>query len=203
MPLDCLHMTVLEITHSTTAPVLDDLLKILQPGLQDIVDYPSQHPTRLIKPMLGFDASALALTFVPAAGEGARSENMSQGATDSYSYHHLRRDMYDLNRRTGVEIASRYTVLSAHLTVARFTSETSFATKAKESSNIEPSLIKGWLSCVDEVNAWLEADFWPEDNEHSKSGGEWIVGQERGLECRKGICWYGGGETAAFGKASK
>ena len=202
MPLDCLHMTVLEITHSTTRAVVDGLLKTLQPGLQGIVDYPSQHPTRLIKPMLGFDASALALTFIPAASEGARNNSTNQDTDNSYSYHHLRKDIYDLSKRTGVEIASRYTVLSAHLTVARFTSKTSFSRGAIESSEIEPSIIKGWLSCIDKVNAWLKADFWPKENGSIKTGGEWIIGRERGLECRKGICWYGGGETAAFGKAS-
>ena len=202
MPLDCLHMTVLEITHSTTAPVIDNLLRILQPGLQDIADFPSRHTTRLVKPMLGFDASALALTFVPAADEGATSEKKNLAATNPYSYHHLRRDIYDLSKHTGVEIASRYTVLSAHLTVARITSATSFSKEATDSLSVEPLLIRRWLSCIDKINAWLEDEFWPKSDGNIKAGGEWIVGQERGLECRKGICWYGGGQTAAFGKAS-
>ena len=203
MPLDCLHMTVLEVIHSTTAPVVQGLLEVLQPKLQAIVDYPSQHPARLIKPMIGFDTSALALTFVPAAGEGVSGESTDKSAsyaTDSYSYHHLRRDIYDLSKTTGVEIASRYTALSAHLTIARFTSGTGFSSENKGHQVIEPSLMRRWLSCIDSINDWLRDEYWPAENSDIKPGGQWTVGQERGLDCRIGTCWYGGGETFVSGR---
>ena len=193
-------MTVLEIVHSTTATVVQNLLEILQPRLQDIVDYPSQHPIRLIKPTIGYDASALALTFVPVANECSGGDTNTSFTTNSYSYHHLRRDIYDLSKSTGVQIASRYTALSAHLTIARFTSETEFTGRIREDQALEPSLMKNWLSCIDSINGWLKDEFWPNGNDDVKPGGEWIVGQENGLECRVGACWYGGGETVALGR---
>jgi hypothetical protein len=46
----------------------------------------------------------------------------------------------------------------------------------------------------------LEREFWP-TQEGIRDGGEWIVGEEKGLEVRKGTLWYGsGGETVLVGE---
>jgi len=62
--------------------------------------------------------------------------------------------------------------------------------------------MKCWLNGIEEINAWLESEFWPVDGQTGpiKTGGEWIVGQEKGLDLRKGRLWYGGGETVRLGK---
>ena len=59
---------------------------------------------------------------------------------------------------------------------------------------------KHWLNEIELINHWLEAEFWPKGNDKIKPGGEWIVGEEKGLDFRKGTLWYGGGETVYLGK---
>lgn len=70
MPQDCLHTTTLEITHSKTREEIEELVAVFGENARPIADYPAGHRTRLIKPVIGFDASAIALSFVPVAGEG-------------------------------------------------------------------------------------------------------------------------------------
>ena len=196
MPLDCLHMTVLEMTHSGTESEIEELVNVLRPKVQDIVDYTFDHHARLIKPVIGYDAAALALTFLPAAGEGHSTSN------DSYTYHHLRRDLYDLCKSTGIKIASRYTVPSAHVTLARFVDPKDFSRNDSTEDVIEPENMREWVEHLEGINGWLQETYWPNDEGVIAEGGEWIVGQEKGLDFRKGICWYGGGETVTLGKGS-
>ena len=193
MPLGCLHMTVLEMTHSGTEPEIQEFVDVLLPKAQDIVDYTYDHHARLIKPMVGYDAAALALTFLPAASDGRSVPG------DSYTYHHLRRDLYNLCKTTGVKIASRYTVPSAHLTVARFVDPEDFSHDSK-SGDADPRKMREWVETLEKVNNWLQETYWPNNHGIISEGGEWIVGQERGLDFRKGVCWYGGGETISLGK---
>lgn len=47
---------------------------------------------------------------------------------------------------------------------------------------------------------WLEETFWPQEGGERNDEGEWVVGQEKGLDCRRGQLWYGGGETVNLGK---
>ncbi|KAK5279199.1 hypothetical protein LTR16_007891, partial [Cryomyces antarcticus] len=113
--------------------------------IPEITDFTFDHRARLVKPALGFDASAIALSFVPAAGEMLASSTERTRKDDAYSYHHLRRDLYALCKSTGVEVASRYTVPSAHLTVARF-----IATADTEAG------MQRLVQAFEEINAWLE-----------------------------------------------
>ena len=79
----------MEITHSLTAPEIDALVDQMMPHVPEITEYTLTHRARLVKPMISFDAQALALSFLPAAGEAGRSLE-----EDKYSYHQLRRDLY-------------------------------------------------------------------------------------------------------------
>jgi hypothetical protein len=183
MPPSSLHMTALEITHSLTVPEIEAIVTQMQPILLTMASYTTTHRTRLVKPVISFDAQALALSFLPAAGEPGRSLD-----EDKYSYHHLRRDLFAQAHAGGVKVGSRYIVPSAHLTIARFIKPQDFEMEAL-------------MRVVGELNKWLEKEFWPTED-GIKDGGEWIVGEDKGLEVRKGALWYGsGGETVLVGEA--
>ncbi|KAI5821123.1 RNA ligase/cyclic nucleotide phosphodiesterase [Pyronema omphalodes] len=169
MPRDNLHLTVLEITHSTTEEFVATLVERMRPALQGIVDHPrnKNNRARLVKPLLSFDAAALAISFAPAED-------------CDYTYHHLRRDFYTLSKEAGVGVTSRYVVPSAHVTIARFVTSQDH----EEMGVVSRQKMEAWMDLVWEINAELER--WT---------GEWIVGEERGLDCRVGRLWYGGGET--------
>ncbi|KAH8151828.1 uncharacterized protein LAJ45_03820 [Morchella importuna] len=67
MPLDNLHLTVLEIAHSRTRPEIDAITALLRPTLQQTVNLPlsPKHRAVLIRPLLSFDSAALAISFPP------------------------------------------------------------------------------------------------------------------------------------------
>lgn len=194
MPLDSLHMTTLEIKHSTTEDDVEQLINILQPCIKDVVDYTYDHHARLVKPLLGYDASAIALSFVPAAGEGCTNLD------DSYTYHHLRRDLYTLCKSAGVPIASRYTIPSSHITIARFVTENDFSIQQVPEPILSHAKMSKWLEAIEQVNQWLKQNYWQMKDQTIPEGGQWLVGREKGLECRIGTCWYGGGKTWILGK---
>jgi vesicle-fusing ATPase len=203
MPVDNLHITAMEVTHSKTAQEIDELVKTLEPAHKMIADYPSEHHARLIKPLVSYDSAALALSFVPAAGESPSRNRKAED--DSYTYHHLRRDLYDLISKAGVEVGSRYVVPSAHLTIARFNTPNPFGGDPLDGSqSLDIKKRKHWIREIEMINKWLEAEYWPESaSDHGGAimpGGEFIVGAEKGLDFRKGTLWYGGGETIYLGK---
>lgn len=201
MPQQNLHMTAMEVTHSKTAEEIDMLVKTLLPSAEAITDYPSHHRARLIKPMIGHDAAALALSFVPAAGEGLSPGR--KAGDDVYTYHQLRRDLHEQCKDSDVKVASRYIVPSAHLTIARFNTPNVSGTGdvLDETIALDQSLREQWISEIRNINEWLEKEYWPEEDRPIQPGGEWIVGEERGLDFRKGTLWYGGGETIRQGQA--
>jgi hypothetical protein len=118
MPRENQHITALEVTHSKTAPEIQALVEKAQGHIPAITDYTHDHRARLIKPLIGYDASAIALSFVPAAGAGLHSGRTSED--DYFTYHHLRRDLFNLCRQAGLQVESRYVVPSSHLTIGRF-----------------------------------------------------------------------------------
>ncbi|KAL8727265.1 MAG: hypothetical protein Q9166_006146 [cf. Caloplaca sp. 2 TL-2023] len=197
MPVECLHMTALEITFSLTAPEIDKVVDTMSTKIPEITDYLFVHRARLIKPMLSYDTAAIALSFEPAAGESVPDRRPS--SADAYTYHHLRRDLYDLSRTTGVEVASRYVVPSAHLTIARFITRTDVS-QGSDSDTPDPAKVRRFLDGIEMINARLQELYWPKEGQIIQDGGEWLVGQERGLDCRKGTLWYGGGESVRLGK---
>lgn len=179
-------MTAMEVIHSKTPAEIKDLVKILEPRAQIISDYTHDHRARLTKPMLGYDGAAIALSFVPAADESGK-----EAKSDAFTYHHLRRDLYNLLQDAGLEVASRYVVPSAHLTIARFVTQSLY----------EQGKVAALVEELERINRDLSTSLWPkEGNDSMTREGEWIVGEEKGLECRRGTLWYGGGETVALGR---
>lgn len=203
MPLDKLHVNTFEITHSRTAAEIDRLAAALAPRVAGITDYTFTHRARLTKPLLGYDAAAVALTYVPAAGEPTAYEGRGR-EDDGYTYHHLRRDLHGLCRETGVELDQRYTVPSAHLTVARFVGQEDFcsssSSSSEASSDIDHGKVERYVQALEKINEWLVAEYWPREGEEVREGAEWIVGEEMGLDHRRGTLWYGGGETVRLGR---
>ncbi len=192
-------MTTLEITHSRTAAEIELIVEAMRPGASRITDHTLDHRARLIKPMLSFDNAAVALSFVPAAGEGPDKTV----ADDAFTYHHLRRDVYELSSRTGVVVDSRYVAPSAHLTVGRFVSAKDFSSPGASPTQraSDPQRMHAWVDTIDEVNRWLQAEHWP-DSQAGKThlDSEWVVGEEKGLDWRHGTLWYGGGSTLRLGQ---
>ncbi len=77
------------------------------------------------------------MSFLPAAGESvvspppvAPKPDDRAGRDDGYTYHHLRRDIFGLVGGTGVDIASRYVVPSAHMTLGRMFSALGYRASA-------------------------------------------------------------------------
>ena len=191
MPLQNLHTTVLEVVFSVTEPEVNKIVStLLQDGAAErIANITLQHRPRLIKPMISYDTAALALSFVPAAGEGKSVEE------DKFTYHHLRRDVFDKLVAAGVKPASRYAVPSAHLTIGRFINQNGFVSNGV----FDHEKAKKFIEKIEEINDRLQKKFWPTE-EGVPEEGVWTMGQEKGLDFRKGTLWYGGGETVVLGK---
>lgn len=205
MPPHRLHLTTLEVAHSRTPEEIAGMVSTIRSALPALTNLTYTSRSRLVKPWISYDLSALALSFLPAAGEKVLSpapvlphnktiahpgmDGSSTETTDAYTYHHLRRDVFGLVQRTGVEIGSRYVVPSAHITLGRFLTQADHAT---------PEQRRAWIQTIDDINTWLEQEVW--NVADGKFIGEWIVGQERGLEARCGPLWYGGGRSVMSGE---
>ncbi|KAL4891679.1 RNA ligase/cyclic nucleotide phosphodiesterase [Aspergillus ambiguus] len=203
MPSDNLHTTVLEIAHSLTEEQIESMVRKLQSSkdvsAEQIADYTFAHCTRLVKPMVSFDAAAMALSFVPAAGEGSDAQHSPDD--DRYSYHHLRRDVFEMVRDAGIPVASRYSVPSAHLTIARFITLDGFTAKEEGGLvEIDRSQVRLLVEKIEAINRKLQSEYWPREDGTILAGGEWHVGEERGLVIQKGRLWYGDGQTVQIGK---
>lgn len=177
-------MTVLEVTYSQTESEITRLVKLMGVTIPEITDFTFDHRTKLVKPMLSFDAAAIALSFLPATGE--ETSGVSKSKKDDYTYHHLRRDIYALSKRTGVEVASRYVVPSSHLTIARFVTQEDFM--KDEGNGLDTRKIASMIRRIEVINASLDDE------------GGWTVGEEKGLVCRTGSLWYGGGQSQHEGR---
>ncbi|KAJ5669069.1 RNA ligase/cyclic nucleotide phosphodiesterase [Penicillium macrosclerotiorum] len=197
MPLPNLHTTVLEVAHSLTEQQIEELVQTLQLSKgttkEQIVEYAMLHQTRLLKPMVSFDSAALALSFVPSSGEGL---GVSGGDNpERYTYHHLRRDIFDMVRQASIPVASRYIVPSAHVTIARFINHDGFQVQGVDGKeDVDRTRVRLLIDKINEINQRLEVEYWPQAGGTIPKGGEWVVGQEQGLVIRRGRVWYGGGE---------
>ncbi|KAH9906720.1 60S ribosomal protein L44 [Xylariomycetidae sp. FL2044] len=196
MPLHRMHITTLEITFCRTAEEIEAIKEKLKPAIPAIANYTYQHRARLVKPMISYDLSAFAMSFLPAAGEPSVSpapvapdtaKILKQG--DGYTYHHLRQDMWNKAKQAGMTVDSRYIVPSAHITLGRFLTDKDHQT---------PEQRRKWVEAIDEINTWLESKVWA--SLEPKFIGEWVVGQEKGFDIRVGTLWYGGGRTVLLGE---
>ncbi|RMZ69594.1 ureidoglycolate hydrolase [Pyrenophora seminiperda CCB06] len=196
MPQEKLHITALEVTHSKTASEIQELVDGVKAKIPAITNYTFDHRARLVKPLIGYDASALALSFVPAAGEGLHSGRTLED--DKFTYHHLHRDLFSLCRDAGLQVESRYVVPSSHLTIGRFIYSKDLE---DENGSSDPKKMAALVEKIEEINGWLQKEFWPEHNNGNiPKGGEFNVGQEKGLHCGTGALWYGGGDALHLGK---
>ena len=196
MPTYKMHLTTLEVAFSKTPEEISSLLSTLRPAIPSIVNCTHTRRSRLVRPMISYDLSAFAVSFLPAAGEPFVSpapmdpdtaEDVVQG--DEYTYHHVRRDVFDMVQDTGLEVGSRYQVPSAHITLGRYLSQDDHDTPEKR---------RAWIQAIDEINEWLEREVW--DKADGDFIGEWMVGQERGMDARCGRLWYGGGRSIMGGE---
>ena len=191
-----MHITALEITFSRTAEEIEEIKNTLAPAIPTVASYTYRHRARLVKPMVSYDLSAFALSFLPASGEpGISPPPTAPGTTeplvqgDQYTYHHVRRDLWDIAKKAGMTVDSRYVVPSAHVTLGRYLTEEDHAT---------PEQRRRWVDAIDDVNRWLETEVWGRPD--GDFVGEWVLGQEKGLDVRVGTLWYGGGRTVLSGE---
>ncbi|EGP86511.1 uncharacterized protein MYCGRDRAFT_43901 [Zymoseptoria tritici IPO323] len=196
MPSSNLHMTAMEVTHSRTPAEIEPLVDQITPHLEPIFTLPHTHRVELIKPYLSFDAQAIALSFAPAAATSPGDGQSGEAPT----YHHLRRDLHALlTTQANTSIASRYVTPSAHLTIARFIEASDFLDAS--TGEVDRGKVEVLVETVEGVNRWLEEEFWTlEEGEGREEGARWVVGEERGLEVKRGALWYGGGERVGVGE---
>ena len=203
MPPTSLHMTVLEIVHSTTPENLEFIVSRLNNAFYEMSKFHLDHNTRLVRPKLSFDDAAVALSFVPAAGEFSSHSPpgrlKGQTHSDDYTYIHMRRDLIQLCDKHGVQVAARYATTSCHLTLARFVTTADHGIDGRPSQ----AKMKAWVAKIDELNRRLEQLYWPRDGKLPEVGAaaEWFIGAEKGLDIRRGRLWYGGGKSVIVGPA--
>ncbi|KAL5003444.1 RNA ligase/cyclic nucleotide phosphodiesterase [Aspergillus recurvatus] len=201
-PPESLHITMLEIVSSRTREEVNALAgQLLQDGTASkLVNYiyDNDYRVRLVKPIVSYDASAMALSFLPAAGEPTITNK--QQHENVYTYHHLRRDLAATVLDSGVGLTARYIVPSAHVTIARFVNQDGFLL---DGGKVDRNSVAVLVQSIERLNANLREKYWPQEDREGTVpvNGEWVVGQEQGLEFNKGTSWYGGGEKALVGRA--
>jgi hypothetical protein len=188
-------MTTLEMLPARTLAEVNEFERLLKENasLQDIVNYTLTHRVRLIRPVVSYDTSALALSFIPAVRDTA-----GEKSNDSYSYQHLRSDLYDIVTEAGCQLEARYTVPSAHVTIARFVRPVGWPDNETEEPVFLTKRAHEVVAVIEDINRELRSDDWKRFGNPSR--GEWVVGQEKGLELMKGRSWYGKGESILLGE---
>ncbi|PWY70431.1 hypothetical protein BO70DRAFT_321741 [Aspergillus heteromorphus CBS 117.55] len=202
-PSSQLHMTTLEIASCRPQLEVEELVSHLQGHgiVPDLADYTFHHRTRLVKPMISYDATAMALSFLPATG--LETDTVQNGKDGGYTYHHLRRDVSEMVTATGLRMKPRYIALSAHITIARFITQDGFLVKSpgqEGAERVDGERVAALVERVEKINERLREKYWPGEDAVMSAKGEWLVGQERGLEFCKGTSFYGGGEDVLTGK---
>ncbi|KAG8989004.1 hypothetical protein FRB94_001781 [Tulasnella sp. JGI-2019a] len=126
-----LHMTIYEVTHSRTSDDLELYLNRIRQHREGLFDLPFDKVT-LDAPLVNFDASAVAFSFLP--------------LDSPYSYQHLRSDVFQRLSKIGVTWEGRYILPSAHITIARFIS-TDF---------LQATTMQKWVELIDQLSAECE-----------------------------------------------
>ncbi|KAL4968614.1 uncharacterized protein BDV14DRAFT_144726 [Aspergillus stella-maris] len=227
---ESLHVTTLEVASSRTKEEIDALVsRLVEDGTAEkLVNYipDEKRCVRLINPIVSFDDSAIALSFLPVASgpedithgptaeqDEAPTGTATAGSTsaiqhsdrENYTYHHLRRGLASTVLESGVALAARYVVPSAHITIARFVEPDEFWRRDGE---LDRERVAKFVHCIGVINEGLRKNDWVDspvnkgnesESETAKNG--WIIGLDQGLEFNKGTSWYGGGEKVLVGRA--
>ncbi|KAJ5348453.1 uncharacterized protein N7506_001706 [Penicillium brevicompactum] len=197
VPFENLHMTTLEISSEKSSGQIQKYIDTIDAeGWHDLANYTLDHRARLVKPIISYDTSAIALSFVPASGED--DNTAYSGKDDSYTYHHLRRDLYDKVTTKGVPIAARYTVPSAHITIARVVRPNTTKFKNLDPTAVSDDVAAQLVAKIEDLNCELRSNVWRRLGDPSQ--GQWVVGHEKGLELIWGTTWYGKGERVVLGE---
>lgn len=160
------------------------------------VNHAGHQDARLVKPMLSYDNAAVALTFVPTAFD---KSHIIDKETKTYG-----RNVYNCASSAGVNPEGRYVYPTAHLTVGRFTTTADFEDEEVTEKSDRRKITK-WVEKLEGVGAWLKAECWSsisgsgDSFDRVKDGGTWVVGEEKGLDCRIGRVWYGVGDRVGLG----
>ncbi|KNG86011.1 60S ribosomal protein L44 [Aspergillus nomiae NRRL 13137] len=219
-PPDSLHITVMEMASGRTEADIEAFLTHLQESgtIPDLVDYTFHHRTRLVKPILSYDASAMALSFVPAAGEETAVGNQTYcDEGDRYTYHHLRRDLFDRLTATGLLMKPRYIVPSAHVTIARFITHDGFIGEGSGPDGVpvvDQERVATLVERIEQINGKLRQKYWPQENRPLSAKGEWIVNVPKtrrtfckGKECKKHtqhkVTQYKAGKASLFAQGKR
>ncbi|KAJ5207258.1 Ribosomal protein L44e [Penicillium cf. griseofulvum] len=183
VPPDNLHMTTLEIRSSLTGPGIDEIASSLEMSgfVTELANYTLTHRARLVKPVISYDTSAIALSFVPAAGE--EDHSVYSGKDDQFTYHHLRRDLHNIVTQSGCPIAARYTVPSAHITIGRFVTANAPQGGDADSQKKFEKEASQLIHKIEDLNHELRSNVWRLGD---PSQGQWVIGHEKGLELIKG-----------------
>ncbi|KAJ5366602.1 hypothetical protein N7541_000543 [Penicillium brevicompactum] len=190
-------MTTLEISSEKSSGQIQKYIDTIDAeGWHDLANYTLDHRARLVKPIISYDTSAIALSFVPASGEG--DNTAYSGKDDSYTYHHLRRDLYDKVTMKGVPIAARYTVPSAHITIARVVRPDTTKFRNLDPTAVSDDVAAQLVAKIEDLNCELRSNVWRRLGDPSQ--GQWVVGHEKGLELIWGTTWYGKGERVVLGE---
>ncbi|KAJ5365099.1 Ribosomal protein L44e [Penicillium concentricum] len=184
VPSNHLHMTTLEIRSSLTGSEIDEIASSLEMSgsVAELANYTLTHRARLVKPVISYDISAVALSFVPAAGEEDHCEY--SGKDDQFTYHHLRSDLYNIVTQSGCPIAARYTVPSAHITIGRFIAPSSPQEGESDSPKEFEKKASQLVDKIEDLNHELRSNVWRRLGDPSQ--GQWVIGHEKGLELMKG-----------------
>lgn len=175
IPAEDMHLSVVEIAHRHTVPFLREVSSFIgDEMLGTLLSVPStRQPPVLIKPMLLFDKSGVALSFVPAVAEN--------------TYHHLRTQLHTMLLVMGMAIDTCYTAPIAHITIARFVEDTLFSSYV-DSPKTREEQVHAWVDLISAVNRDLRRKYWGEGGE---AGLQWAVGKELGLEAQLGYIKFG------------
>ncbi|PKY05279.1 60S ribosomal protein L44 [Aspergillus campestris IBT 28561] len=187
-PQNYLHMTVLEMASGRTPSEIDSLHAHLERSgvLPELLDYPLHHRTRLVKPTVSYDDTAMALSFLPTAGV----EGDSSPIDDRYTYHHLRRDMYGRVTATGLQMTPRYIHPTAHITIARFVTHEGFHT----GDVVDRKQVASLVDKIEQINRGLREKYWPVNDGFMSSTKavptEWVVNvpKTRRTYCKSKDC---------------
>lgn len=197
VPSENLHMTTLEICSERARGQIKEFIDVIDTKeWHDLANYTLDHRARLVKPIISYDTSAIALSFVPASGEDDNS--VYSGKDDRYTYHHLRRDLYDKVTTKGVPIAARYTVPSAHITIARVVKSDTKDQGDLNFSAVSDEAAAQLVAKIEDLNRELRSNVWRRLGDPSQ--GQWVVGHEKGLELIWGTTWYGKGDRVVIGE---